>query len=171
MRKTDNYTFFWTVKDVFSNYYPAKFIYKNIVFNCTEQFLMYAKAKTFNDNFLAQKLLNELDPKIQKDLGNLVANYVDEVWEKKKEKVMYIACYEKFKQNPDLLEKLLETENTTLVEASANDKEWGIGMKDNDIGINNSSNWNGQNKLGYILTRVRDELKREIDLDSLNYKI
>lgn len=163
MRKTDKFTFFWTIKDVFSNLYPAKFIYREIEFNCTEQFITYAKAKTFNDEKIAEKVLLAQDPKIHKDLGNLINNYNEDVWKKKEEKVVYLASYEKFKQNPLLLEKLLETENTVLVDASISDHECGIGMRDNDIGIDDPANWKGLNRFGVILTQVRESLKKELN--------
>jgi ribA/ribD-fused uncharacterized protein len=164
MRKTEKFTFFWTIKDVFSNLYPAIFVYKGIQFNCSEQFITYAKAKTFNDEKVAEKVLAAQDPKIHKDLSNLIDNYDEDIWKKREEKVVYLACYEKFKQNSSLFEKLLETEDTILVDTSLTDTQWGIGMRDNDIGVEDPNNWKGLKKFGAILTQVRDNLKKELNI-------
>lgn len=69
-------------------------------------------------------------------------------WEQVKDAIMYEICLEKFKQNPDLRQKLLATGNAHLEEDNCwGDREWG------------TVNGVGKNKLGKILMRVRSELK------------
>jgi len=48
-----------------------------------------------------------------------------------------------------------------LAEASPTDTRWGIGMKSTDPGAHNPSNWKGQNLLGMVLMRVREQLRQE----------
>ena len=64
-----------------SNFYPCILVHENIKFNCSEQFLMYVKAKTFEpDNFdLHHQILNESNPRKIKNLGRKVANYNESV--------------------------------------------------------------------------------------------
>lgn len=69
--------------------------------------------------------------------------------------------YLQFAQNEYLLEKLLETEGTTLVEASPHDETWGIGLRESDPAAKNKHTWKGRNLLGYILTDVREQLAKE----------
>jgi ribA/ribD-fused uncharacterized protein len=64
----------------------------------------------------------------------------------------------KFTQNESLKEQLLATANKLLVEASPYDQIWGIGMKEEDEGIDNPINWKGQNLLGWAITLVKQEL-------------
>ena len=58
-------------------------------------------------------------------------------------------------------EFLLSTGDKILVEASPYDKIWGIGMKEGTPGIENPSNWKGENLLGFALMEVRDELRNK----------
>ncbi len=66
--------------------------------------------------------------------------------------------YLKFMQTPKLLPILLDNYGKTFVEASPNDKIWGIGMREDDPGVENPKNWKGQNLLGQALTETCDVL-------------
>lgn len=90
-----------------------------------------------------------LTPKEARKKGREVS--LREDWEQIKEDVMYNICLCKFNQNQDLADKLMMTGNTYLQqESSWNDKEWG------------TVNDEGENKLGKILMRVREELNKDI---------
>ena len=168
MRKTAQHTFFFTDRDCFSNWYIAPFTYhdqrsaNDITFNCVEQFMMYAKARIFQDDATAQKILAAKHPKDQKRLGREVAGYDEDTWVARRMQVVYTACKAKFTQHPALLEQLLATEGTLLVEASPYDKIWGIGMGEHAPGVDDAVNWKGQNLLGRVLTKLRDDLLLEM---------
>lgn len=68
-------------------------------------------------------------------------------WEEVKDKVMYEIVLAKFTQNPDLKEKLLATGDEYLEEGNT----WGDTIWGTVDGV-------GENRLGKILMRVRDEL-------------
>ena len=57
-----------------------------------------------------------------------------------------------------LLAALLATAPNRLVEASPMDRIWGIGMAASNPDATNPGKWRGQNLLGAILTRLRDDL-------------
>lgn len=162
MRKTERFTFFFTKADVFSNWHPAWFTVHGVQFNCVEQMMMYAKAFEFGDLGTARKILDAADPKEQKRLGRLVTPYNDERWMQIVRKVVYHAAKAKFTQNPHMLQALLATEGTTLVEASPYDKLWGVGLGERDPRIEDPRNWRGSNWLGQVLTRLRDDLLAEM---------
>jgi ribA/ribD-fused uncharacterized protein len=56
--KAPTYTFFFQATSPFSQWHPAIFEYKELQFICTEQFMMYAKAKTFKDDNVASRIIH-----------------------------------------------------------------------------------------------------------------
>ena len=71
-------------------------------------------------------------------------------WEEVKDDLMYQVCKAKFTQHPDLQEMLLATGNQELQEGNTwGDTYWGV------------CKGKGQNKLGKILMRIREELREE----------
>ena len=155
---TAQYTFFWQNRTPFSNWYPSIFTHNGIKFSRGEQYMMYRKAILFGDTNIAHAILLTGNPKEQKDLGRMVANYDDDTWAAQRVDIMVEGLYEKFNQNPKLREALLSTGDTILVEASPVDKIWGIGLAEDHPDATNPDKWRGQNLLGITLMRVRDKL-------------
>ena len=153
----NNYTFFWA--GPFSQWYPSKFIVEGQEFTCAEQFMMYSKAMLFGDIDAANKILHSTNPKEQKQLGRSVRNFNVDRWDAVAQSVVYTGNMEKFTQNPKLLEQLLATGETVLVEASPYDKIWGIGLTEAVAKVTPVEQWRGTNYLGKVLTRVRDDIK------------
>lgn len=56
--KPVEYTYFFQATSPFSQWHPSLFTYKELNFICAEQFMMYAKAKTFKDDAVADKVIN-----------------------------------------------------------------------------------------------------------------
>ena len=156
MRITDKYVFFWS--GIYSQWYLIDMVdpESGITFNCSEQYMMWKKAMLFGDKAQAVKVLAEPDPRKQKELGRGVKGFIGEIWDKKKYEIVCNATMLKFTQNPKLLAELLLTGDRTLVEASPKDTIWGIGMGENDRGVEDESNWKGENLLGYACGSTRD---------------
>lgn len=153
----NEFVFFW--KGPFSQWHKSDFIDEfNIKYFCAEQFMMYSKAKLFKDLETANKILLSTSPKEIKDLGRVVKNFNEEVWDKYKFSIVYKGNFLKFSQDLELLTILLNTGNKLLVEASPYDDVWGIGLSEEDRNILNVDKWTGQNLLGKALTSVRDYL-------------
>lgn len=129
-----------------SNFHPCEFVWKDTKFNCSEQAFQWAKAKTFNDSEIADKILAETSPKKMKYLGKKVKNFDDKVWDKYKVAVMKSIVSAKFSQNKDLTEILLSTKDLYLEEYTS-DKFWGSGR-----------NGTGKNILGQILMQYRNNI-------------
>ncbi len=72
-----------------------------------------------------------------------------EDWEKVKEEVMRKALLAKFKQNPQLAEKLLATGQEELVYSAPDDYYWGAGQ-----------DGSGENRLGALLMEIRESLRQ-----------
>jgi ribA/ribD-fused uncharacterized protein len=125
-KRSTKHTFFFTFKDGFSNWHMAPFDYRGHTFNCVEQFMMYSKARLFNDLEVAAKILATPSPKEQKALGRQVKGFDEALWAEKCEHIVHVGCRENFRQNPHLLSLLMSTGRTALVEASPYDRIWGV---------------------------------------------
>ena len=141
-----------------SNWYLSEFVVDDISFSSMEQFMMYKKAVYFRDANIAAQILESEDVSQIKSLGRLVAGYDDNLWNGIRQIVVYQGLFEKFSQNKDLKEKLLETGNSILAECAVNDRIWGIGLSMKDPDRLEKTKWKGQNLLGYTLMMVRDRL-------------
>lgn len=142
-----------------SNWYKSKFIFEGVKFSSMEQYMMYQKAKLFNDNETASKILETQDVREIKSLGRQVKNYNDSIWNGMRQIIVYKGLKEKFRQNKELHDKLIGTGKAILAECAVKDKIWGIGLSMNDPERLDIKNWTGQNLLGYALMLVREELK------------
>ena len=166
MSEFEEFTFFWD--GPFSQWEPCYFEIDGIEYNCAEQFMMAEKAKLFGDLDTLEMIMDTDVPRTQKALGRQVSGFVKEIWEDDEEtesgqpycwEVVWRGSMAKFSQNEHLLNALLSTDGTTIVEASPEDHIWGIGLAEGHPGCYSRHTWQGQNWLGEVLTNVREHLK------------
>lgn len=157
----DDYIFFWG--GILSNFYITPIIIDGILYNSSEQYFMKIKQETFDplNVQLGKDIMKENNPKNIKNFGRNVNNYQEDIWDQMRYNVMYKGVYEKFYQNKNLRDILLETENKILVESSPYDKVWGIGLNENEAKLIHPSKWEGKNLLGKVLMEVRKKLKNK----------
>lgn len=136
-----------------SNFATARFEIDGHSFSCVEQYFQWAKMKMFGRDNVADKILAATSPSSMKSLarrgkGALLEKSELEAWEPASIGVMRRAVEAKFFQNPRLMEMLLDTGDSVLVERlpSKGDKKWGVGK-----------NNQGRNLLGITLMGVRAE--------------
>jgi len=153
----NKYEFFWN--GPFSNWHPSEFKIEEQVFANAEQYMMWSKAVLMGDFESAESIMKTSNPRTCKALGRKIRPFNAQLWDEKKEQIVFLGCLEKFKQNPDLKEKLMATEGE-LVEASPYDSIWGIGLNEEDAKKVNPNSWPGLNLLGKVLTKVRKKLKK-----------
>ncbi len=186
------YTFFFHLTSPFSNFHPAKFEYKGYTFISNEQFMMFSKAKNFNDEVSAQKIIEINNDPLAKDfiegtisrtqivkdrelsaqwqnlmmkakkLGRGVQNYDEEFWENRRYKIVLFGAREKFKQNLDLKEILMATGDSRMIESNPYDSLWGVGLDEATAKITPPEQWPGTNLLGKILDTLKYEFKNEL---------
>lgn len=127
-----------------SNFYEYPIYYNKLVFCNAEAAFQAQKVINKKDQY---KFIN-LNASQARKLGKTVQLRKD--WEEIKDNVMYEIVKRKFTINKELQQKLLETKEEELVEGNWwHDTYWGV---DSKTGI-------GQNKLGKILMKVREEVK------------
>ena len=141
-----------------SNWYYSVFTIDEIAFSSVEQYMMYEKAILFRDHQTAEKILGTDNVAEIKALGRMVQHFDEEIWREKREKIVHKGVLQKFLQNPELAEKLLETGEQMIAECAVKDKIWGIGLSMGDEERFCVDKWKGQNLLGQILMQVRAEI-------------
>ena len=129
-----------------------------LTFNSTEQFYQYSKAKHFNDEHKAYQIFSSPNPLHCKHLGKHIQGFQAKVWDEVNYKTLLYANQLKFRQNKHLCDLLIDSHNDTFVEANPFDLYWGTGLGIYHTCVMPPSKWHGSNKLGLILSTVRDEL-------------
>ena len=143
-----------------SNWYLSDFYVSSIQYSSMEQYMMYQKALLFEDRKIAEQILNTQNVGKIKALGRSVKNYEDILWNGMRQLIVYQGLLEKFRQNAELKEKILATQDHILAECAVQDRIWGIGLSMKDERRFDMNEWQGQNLLGFSLMRVRTVLEQ-----------
>ena len=157
--RREDFTFFWG--GLFSQWATTPFTIDGVEFNTAEQYMMYKKALMFNDFDAAKQIMETTSPMEQKHIGRGVKNFDKDVWEASCRKIVYDANYAKVLQNQDVMDEYHRTIMTEIVEASPEDRIWGIGLHESDEDCLDRSKWKGTNWLGIAIMDVRDTLIEE----------
>jgi hypothetical protein len=129
-----------------SNFWPAEVVYERITYPTAEH--AYQASKTL-DPEQRKKIAALKTPAQAKHAGEALKQRDD--WADVKFKVMEDVVRYKFTHHDDLRAKLLATGDADLEEGNAwNDQIWGISPPNSG---------KGENHLGKILMKVRDELR------------
>lgn len=126
-----------------------------------EHYYQAMKATEFKDDDALKKILKTKTSKAVKAAGKKVENFNQEVWDAKKDEIMETGVRAKFVQHPELRMQLLGTDETPIGYADARDTYWGIGTSVSTEKAKVPSKWRGQNKLGKLLMKMRDDFKQE----------
>ena len=108
----------------------------------------YFQAQKFADEAYRERIRLSHSPKGAKTLGRSRKLPIRSDWDEARDEFMYVACAQKFQTHQDVRELLLSTGDEELIENARSDYYWGCGQ-----------NGSGQNQLGQILMRVREELR------------
>jgi ribA/ribD-fused uncharacterized protein len=160
MKITNKHVFF--LDGIYSQWYKAPMTIDRIEYSSCEQYMMHQKALLFGDNIVADLIMQETNPMEQKKFGRMIQNFDKSIWDKNCLAIVYEGNLAKFNQNPELMEKMLNTGNRLFVEASPVDTIWGIGLHEDAENIDDPSYWQGLNLLGQALNLVKNQIKSEI---------
>jgi ribA/ribD-fused uncharacterized protein len=157
--KNELLVLFFSDKSYLSNLYPCMFTINGITFTSTKQYFHYMKAFMFNDRQAMNAILCAQDPLKQKRIGRGIKNFDEIKWLSFAYDVLKRGHLAKFMDNKELKKKLLSIPNARFVDASTDDRIWGIGLNADHPDVSKPSKWPGNNLMGNVITEVRDIIK------------
>jgi ribA/ribD-fused uncharacterized protein len=110
----------------------------------------YFQAQKFRDEAYQARIRSTKSPMIAARLGRSRKQPIRPDWDRVKLRVMEEAVRAKFFQHESLRQLLIDTGDTEIVEHTERDSTWGDG-----------GDGSGQNLLGKILMRVREDLRKD----------
>ncbi len=137
-----------------ANYSPYGF-YKNGIYYPTAEH--YYQAEKFDDPVIQKKIICAETPRLASEIGRDRSLVRKNHFRDMKLKVMYDGVLEKFRQNPEIRSKLIETRNQEIREMTVKESYWGVGPE-----------FDGENHMGKILMMVREQVKKEVLEEILN---
>lgn len=152
-----DFEFFW--KGPLSQWAKQGFTVDGVHYKTAEHWMMAEKARIFGDQETREKIINSVHPRAAKALGREVKNFNEEKWVNVRYGVVYAGNEHKFTQSDEYKAVLLGTENRILVEASPEDRIWGIGLAEDHPDAQDPMKWKGLNVLGFVLTDLRNNLR------------
>ncbi|KZV88237.1 DUF1768-domain-containing protein [Exidia glandulosa HHB12029] len=161
-----NYVFFYKTKELKAGWASQWWAERSftsadgsVEYKTAEHWMMTEKARLFGDEDIRAQILAVSDPNKVKALGRKIANFDEKVWEENRLRIVEEGNELKFRQDDNLREKLLATGDKILVEASPQDRIWGIGYPQKTA-LLHKDEW-GLNLLGQALMNVRAKLRAE----------
>lgn len=128
----------------FANFYESPILLDGQEWPTVEH---YFQAQKTNDPEWREKIRTAETPALTKKLAWEIPDYDDDYWLPAREGVMDKAVRAKFEQHEDLRQLLLDTGGALLIEDAPDDDFWGL------------VDGEGQNKMGRLLMKIRDELR------------
>lgn len=145
---------------VFSQWHFSDFEIDGVTYPTAEHWMMCQKAIVMGDSESHRAILASHGPDDAKALGRQVRNWDQAKWDAHKFDAVVRGNVAKFSQDDELLNYILGTGDTVLVEASPHDRIWGIGLRREDKESGDPNKWKGQNLLGFALMEARDQIRK-----------
>ncbi|CAG8547208.1 13294_t:CDS:2 [Ambispora leptoticha] len=159
MSEDDNSIKFYSAKNnygEFSNFYPSPIVIDDVIWPTTEHY--FQAQKFVSDPAIVTRIRVLPTPNEAAKEGRRRDLPLRSDWESVKEIVMMEALRAKFTQHPELGRVLLSTGDKKIIEHTSNDRYWADGG-----GLDH-----GQNRLGVLLMRLRNELREKESENSGN---
>lgn len=137
--------------DFLSNFYASPLTFEGAEYPTVEHAFQAAKSSNFAER---RKIRMASTPSEAKRLGQKLKRRAD--WFNVSLQVLEALLRQKFTRYPDLRERLLATGDAVLIEGNNwNDRFYGC------VYDARTGEWVGENHLGRLLMKIRDELKQQ----------
>ena len=140
-------------QDILSNYFPAKVHAYGRDFDSVEHAFQYKQACDQEEYDLAEVILQAEHAGAARKLGMELKD-IDQT---EQENIMENLIQQKCIQTPEVEDELINTTDAILAHA-VSDKYWGTGLSPYVTSVTKSEAWPGRNRMGQILTRIRNKL-------------
>ncbi|MCR4884947.1 MAG: NADAR domain-containing protein [Clostridiales bacterium] len=128
-----------------SNDFPVPVQYEDVTYPCAASAFLATKC---SDPAERQRIAGMAAEKVKQRYN---AGPGSPAWEAARIPIMEEIVRLKFRQHPDLMDRLISTANLRLINGSRKDRFWGV----------NPITWEGENHLGGILMKLRSEGKKK----------
>ena len=145
---------------IFSNFFKTKIWYKKESYAFPELAYQASKALHFGDTAAAAAIASCPTPLDAARLGSTVVGFDQAAWDLVKYKVMLGITRAKAYAYEDFYNCLMATGSKVILEASASDTEFGVGMPLYHPTINDPTTWKGKNLMGICLMELRASFRR-----------
>ena len=145
-----------------SNDHQESFKVSAMIFTSMTQYMLYCKARLFEDMEAARDILNGWEPSALKLRGREVKGFDPLRWNGRQAFLLCRGLKAKFDQNPKLIAELVKTGNKTLVCCDSGDLVLGNGMYLHSSDRAKTEEWKGQNLLGFALMDLRSIYQNEM---------
>lgn len=147
-------------KTCFSQWWEGfPFEVDGVTYQTAEHYMMAEKARLFDDTESIEKIVQSSHPREAKKLGRGVQGFDEKKWQAERFQIVVRGNLAKFSQHSSLADFLISTDKQIIVEASPQDRVWGIGLRAEDERATNPQEWRGLNLLGFALMEVRHSLR------------
>ena len=163
-KENENTVGFFGELNPFSNFHRCAFRVNDKWFHSSEQYIQMKKALYFGDQAVARKIEAADDALECKRISREIKSFDADAWNEIAGTETYLGISEKFRQNTELKNTLIQTGDKNIVECSY-DKIWGSDIHLNNVNALNKETWVGNNLLGKILMDIRNDINIENDVD------
>jgi ribA/ribD-fused uncharacterized protein len=135
--------------------WPVIITVGGIPYRSANHALLGELAKSLNDTAMFDRIRTSAEPeKIGYAFGD-TAGVTEEQWNIQRSKLLQSVLREKFKQHPELAERLARTGQAVLAADITGDMLFGIGLDMDDPNAMKPRKWTGQNLIGKVLESIR----------------
>ena len=150
-------TVFQGRSDVFSNYYMCEINCHGITAKSSEHSYQYVKAIRRGCLDVAKLIKEAPTAHLAKQAAKRLPYNAN--WKNEKLSVMKDILDQKCKQVPEFRDALINSKSNKLVEAVAGEYFWSSGLNKEDTLNTKNKYWFGQNRMGALLTEIRNSLR------------
>lgn len=159
---TTKYVFFNGPKSPFSLEFRRAIKIDDTMYSSVLDYYLIEKAKFHNKPELETEILSQDDISEKYNVLSNIEESND--WTSlKMNDVLFKGNLTKFSQHKDLLHIIFQVGDRKLVKTGKDEKYWGIGLESMDLNSQKQDKWLGENKLGFILMKVKEVLVEKQD--------